>query len=135
MDLTSSGLFLLAERRLAWIDQSQEIRAENIANADTPGYEPVAMIPFSASLDQAAALATVPMHADDIPLAPLPDQLSIGPDGTGEDEAAADGNGAGVETQLGKLANSETMQDFVINIYGAYLGMFRTALDISSGTG
>jgi flagellar basal-body rod protein FlgB len=140
MDLTSSGLFTLAERRLAWIDRSQEIRAENIANADTPGYQPAQMPPFSASLDQAASLAPTaigPMALDagDIPLPPLPDQLSVTEDDAAKTPSTPDGNAVGVENQLGKLADSETMQDLVINIYGAYLGMFRTALDISGTTG
>jgi flagellar basal-body rod protein FlgB len=135
MDLTSSGLFTLADRRLAWIDRGQEIRAENIANADTPGYQPAEMPPFSASLDQATSLAPTTIDAGDIALPPLPDQLSATDDDTGDGDTTPDGNGVGVENQLGKLADSETMQDLVINIYGAYLGMFRTALDISGGTG
>jgi len=131
MDLTSSGLFTLAERRLAWIDRAQEVRAENIANADTPGYQPARMQPFSASLDQAASLTPTATSPGDIPLPPLPDQLPS----AASAPAVAGGDGGALENQLGKLANSETMQNFVVNLYGAYLGMFRTALDISNGTG
>jgi flagellar basal-body rod protein FlgB len=131
MDLTSSGLFTLAERRLAWIDRAQEVRAENIANADTPGYQPAEMPPFSASLDQAAGLAPTATSPGDIPLPPLPDQLPS----ASSAPAVAGADGGTLENQLGKLADSETMQNFVVNLYGAYLGMFRTALDISNGTG
>jgi flagellar basal-body rod protein FlgB len=131
MDLTSSPLFTLAQNRLAWIDRAEEVRAENIANADTPGYETVEMPPFSASLDQAAGLTPTAISPGDIPLPPLPDQLPSGPSAP----AVAGADGGTLDNQLGKLADSETMQNFVVNLYGAYLGMFRTALDISNGTG
>ncbi len=135
MDLTSSGLFTLADRRLAWADHRQEVLAENIANADTPGYQPAEVAPFSASLDQVASLAPTPTSAGDILVPPLPDQLSAAASATADAASVPDGNGVGVEGQLGKLADTESMQNFVINLYGAYLGMFRTALDISGGAG
>ena len=129
MDLTSSPLFTLAQNRLAWIDRAEEVRAENIANADTPGYQQAQMPPFSASLDQAAGLTPTATSPGDIPLPPLPDQLPSGANAA----AVAGADGDTLDNQLGKLANSETMQNFTINLYGAYLGMFRTALDITSG--
>lgn len=135
MDLTSSTLFGLAERRLAWVDQSERVRAENIANADTPGYAREKMPSFSASLDQAASLPSAPPGPGDIPIPPLPDQLSLDQNEPADEAAGPDGNGVGIENELGDLANAETMQNFVINLYGAYLGMFRTALDMSSSTG
>lgn len=133
MDLTSSALFTLIERRLAWTDERQQIIAENIANADTPGYHPADVAPFAASLDRAASLAPVAMNAGDIPLPPLPD-TSANSSGAAPLVASPDGNGVSTETQLGKLADAESMQSFAINLYGAYLGMFRTALDISGGS-
>ena len=38
MDPGKLALFRLAEQRLAWLDRRQEVLAQNIANADTPGY-------------------------------------------------------------------------------------------------
>ena len=40
MDPKRIGLFDLAERRLAWADRRQAVLAQNIANANTPGYKP-----------------------------------------------------------------------------------------------
>ena len=39
MDPKRIGLFDLAERRLAWTDQRRGVLAQNIANANTPGYQ------------------------------------------------------------------------------------------------
>ncbi len=123
MDLTSTGFFSLADRRLAWIDQSQQIRAENIANADTPGYRPLHIQPFSAVLDGAATMSVAETNARDLPGLPLSDQLAA-PSVNG----SASGAGVSVDNQLGKLADAEGMQNLVIRLYSAYLGMFRTAL-------
>ena len=38
MDLSQRAPLALAERRLAWLDARQRVLAQNIANADTPGY-------------------------------------------------------------------------------------------------
>jgi flagellar basal-body rod protein FlgB len=128
MDLTSTGLFSLAERRLAWIDQRQQVLAENIANADTPGYQAVDVAPFSAALDSAASLAPSANSARDLPPLPQVDQLAAAtaPALT----TRPDGNGVSIDAELGKLADTEGMQNLTINLYGAYLGMFRTALGV-----
>jgi flagellar basal-body rod protein FlgB len=128
MDLTSTGLFTLAERRLAWIDQRQQILAENIANADTPGYRVADIAPFSAALDGAAGLAPSANSAHDLPPLLQADQLSAGPQAALV--TSPDGNGVSIDAQLGKLADTESMQNLTINLYGAYLGMFRTALGV-----
>ena len=45
MDITNIGLFQLADKRLAWADQRQQVLAQNVANSDTPGYRAKA-VPF-----------------------------------------------------------------------------------------
>src|SRR5262249_23723863 len=47
MDAKHVGLFDLAERRLAWATRRQSVLAQNIANANTPGYKPHDLRPFS----------------------------------------------------------------------------------------
>lgn len=127
MDVASTDLFNLLDRRLAWIDQRQQVLAQNIANADTPGYQRADIAPFTAALDNAANLLPRTTSASDLPALPASDQLSIQP----EPPAGADS----VDSELGKLADTEGMQALAVNLYGAWLGMFRTALGVSGGTG
>ena len=47
MDATHIDLFDLAEQRLAWADQRQAVLAQNVANANTPGYKPHDLRPFA----------------------------------------------------------------------------------------
>ncbi len=50
MDPTRIGLFDLAEQRLAWTDRRQALLAQNVANADTPGWRSRDLRPFAETL-------------------------------------------------------------------------------------
>jgi flagellar basal-body rod protein FlgB len=119
------GLFRLAEQRLAWVGRRQELLAQNVANANTPGYRPRDLPPFAKALahaDPAAALVrTDPKHItvagttqSDRPLRSR--------------ERSPDGNGVSMEDQLTKVADTSNTQELVANLYRKYQGMFRTAL-------
>ncbi len=45
-------LFSLASQRTAWLGQRQAVVAENVANANTPGYTAKDVAPFADVLDQ-----------------------------------------------------------------------------------
>ena len=40
MDLSKIPLFTMLTERMAWLNKRQAVLAQNIANADTPGYKP-----------------------------------------------------------------------------------------------
>ncbi len=40
MDFGDMPLFDMIKKRLSWLNQRQKVLADNIANADTPGYRP-----------------------------------------------------------------------------------------------
>ena len=129
MDLASIPLLDLAERRLAWASRRETVLAQNVANADTPGWQPRDIAPFSAVLGTAsAALArTDPGHlAGTVD----PDLLA----GTAKPTAREpDGNAVSLDQELTKVADTETTQSLVTAIYKSYLGMFRTALGQPGG--
>lgn len=121
-----SGIPLLdlAERRLGWIDRRQTILAQNIANADTPGYTPKDMQPFATLLAHAAPRMAVtdPRHLSGTP-ASWGLNTSLRPR-----ERAPDGNAVSVETELTKIADTDNAHALVANLYHSYLGLFRTAI-------
>lgn len=127
MDPTRIGLFDLAERRLAWADQRQAVLAQNIANANTPGYKPHDLKSFSATLNSTTTLART-----------QPNHLS-GTTGTGADEVvdrthlqSPDGNAVALDEQLVKVADTQTTHELVTTIYRTYINMFNTALGKNS---
>src|SRR3546814_17332249 len=60
MDLASLLLFSMLRGRLGYLTQRQKIIAENVANADTPGYRPHDLKPFS--LEAQVTAATIGAH-------------------------------------------------------------------------
>jgi flagellar basal-body rod protein FlgB len=125
MDVTGIGLFALADKRLAWLDRRQEVLAHNVANADTPGWRPRDLGPFAATLSATAGVAPVQTRPNHLPgtQAATPREVVERPS-----ERAPDGNAVSMQEQLMKVANTESSQELVTNLYTKYLGFFRLAL-------
>jgi flagellar basal-body rod protein FlgB len=117
------GIFALAERKLSWLDARQKQLSQNIANADTPGYKPHDVQPFSSVINQfdIAPTRTSPMHLVSFSQ-PAPGTVrTVG-------EAAPDGNAVSLEKEMTKVAEDDTSQQLVNNLWKSYMGMFMTAL-------
>lgn len=133
MDPTRIHLFDLAERRLAWADRRQAVLAQNIANADTPGWRPGDVAPFKAVLAGAAGTSlarTEPGHLPGTFAADLLAGTAARPTGR-----EPDGNAVSLDQELTKVADTDTTQSLVTAIYKTYLGLFRTALGQGGGSG
>ena len=118
-----ADLFALAEQRLEWIDQRQRVVAQNIANADTPNFQPRDLTPFDQLMrnQPVAPAQTNALHmAGRVELASLKQEAPA--------ERSPDGNGVGIEGQLTKVAQDETNAALVGNLWKTYMGMYMTAL-------
>ncbi len=124
MDLTSMDLFSLAEQRLDWVSRRQELLAQNVANANTPGYEARDLKPFESLLQSkvVSLAATSPLHLAATSDPAEQDRAEI------VTERAPDGNAVSLDTELTKLADTDGMHELATNLYTKYLGMFRLAL-------
>ena len=125
MDPNRIALFALADRRLAWADRRQQLLAQNIANADTPGWRARDLKSFADTLSgKTLAMAPVATEAGH-----LPATASARLDTTRtSNDRAPDGNSVQLDDQLSRVADTETTQALVTGLYTKYLGMFRTAL-------
>ncbi len=119
-----SDIFQLAERRLAWLSQRQDVLAQNVANANTPGYQAKDVTPFAALIDQHTRVSmarSVASHlGSDDPTAALQTPPSR--------ERSPDGNAVALETELSKVADTASSQELVSNLYRKYNSLFRIAL-------
>ena len=123
-DFAQVPLFALADRRFAWIDQRQQVLAQNLANADTPGWRARDLKPFQALLaaPPVALAATDPAH--------LPGTA----DPAADDAAAAiaerapDGNGVALDQEMTKVADTDMAHAVTTGLVTVWLGMFRTAI-------
>jgi flagellar basal-body rod protein FlgB len=131
MDPQQIGLFELAARRLDWTTRQQAALAQNVANANTPGFQPREMIAFADTLSQVAA--TTPVRTNPLHLVgTLSEQENLL--APREQVRSIDGNGVTLDQQLAKVADAQTMQTMVTTIYKKYLGWFSLALGKASGS-
>jgi flagellar basal-body rod protein FlgB len=123
MDNSQTDIFDLAAQRLAWVDRRQAMLAQNVANADTPGYQAKDVTPFAQLLARATPA-----------LARTNAQHMAGPDSGGADpalrprERAPDGNAVSIEQELTKIADTQGTQALTANLVQTYTKMFQTAL-------
>jgi flagellar basal-body rod protein FlgB len=125
MDAGQTDLLGLAANRLNWLDDRQKVLARNIANSDTPNFTPRDEMSFDKTLAAQggglAILQTDSMHLSGTvstgnTVAMKPRQRSI------------DGNAVALDEQLTKVADTDTQQRLVTNLYSKYMGMFATAI-------
>lgn len=129
MDPGRLSLFRLAEQRLSWLDQRQKVLAQNVANADTPGFAPRDLVPFARHLDrvggagsgvaQARTSAGHMQGSGAVPGARIDRAVR---------ETTMDGNRVALDEQLMKVSDTEIHQGLTSSLYRKYLGLFRTAL-------
>lgn len=126
MDPGRIALFRLAEQRLTWLDRRQEVLAQNIAHADTPGYAAKDIPPFARVLARTGTVE--PLRTDHRHLTgtqgPAPQPRPV----RHAAERTPAGNAVQIEHELVKVSDTETHHALVLGIYRKYLALFRIAL-------
>ncbi len=119
--LFDSRLLSLANARMRYSEHRTAVLAQDIANADTPGY--VARdLPSFASILQS------------MPLAPASAGSSLPAANAGAHAhrvagpTTPDGNAVNVEQTLARLASTDSAQRLASQLYSKYLGFYRTAI-------
>lgn len=116
----------LAERRLHWLDRRQGVLAQNIANADTPGFRPSDLTPFQRELAGQRRLAlarTDPGHGVGSRAAALNaarDRLVA--------EVTPDGNAVSLDREALRVAETDTAHQLAMSVHRSFIGMFRATL-------
>jgi flagellar basal-body rod protein FlgB len=133
---TKLALFGAFETQLRHLSQRQKTVAENIANADTPGYQArdVAASPFAKMLNQrSSGSQTVSMPHIDMPEA----FAKLGSRTVAHNSSVVDknvqetkpsGNTVSLEEQLAKQADVQMDYAMITNLYRKQMGLIRTAL-------
>ena len=126
------GLLDLAQRRMEWLGARQGVLAQNVANADTPGWAVRDVKPFA---DVLCARMQAPLNgvpAGNLGLTnPLHLQGTLTSDQAASllrGEKAPDGNQISIDQQMERIAETDSQHEAVTAIYMKYLSMFRVAL-------
>ncbi len=136
---TKTALFQMLSARMDWLGQRQGVLSQNIANADTPRYQPKDL----READFARLLGTLGgrpsrlgmAQTDQAHLAGMP-VAKLGLDGEAQRptyEVAPDGNAVILEEQMAKASETALDYQLMSNLYRKQVGMVRMALGGNGG--
>ncbi len=115
--------------RLAWLDDRQRVVAQNVANADTPGYAARDLktpTDFAAALKAGGGLQVTRTNA--MHIAPANANVArFSSQSAPDSETTLDGNSVVVEEQMLKMAESRMAYDAAISLYQKSMTMLRMA--------
>jgi len=133
MELGDIPLFAMLKSRLGYLSDRQRVIAENVANANTPGYQARDLKPFEfAAQVQAAAAGSPPAGTLAVsepghmqPKRPL---SAVRTNKAPDTERTLDGNGVVLEDEMVKLTDARMDYDAAIGFYQQSLGMLKMAM-------
>ena len=130
MMLDDIPLFSMLRGRLGYLSERQRVIAENVANADTPGYAPHDLKPFTLATPALAAQAVAPVMTSPMHMAGINTGRRAGAYKTqtlADSETTLDGNSVVLEEEMMKLNQSRMDYDAAISFYQKSLGLLRLA--------
>jgi flagellar basal-body rod protein FlgB len=128
MPISDIPIFSMLRTRMQWHQERQKVLAENVANADTPQFQPRDLKPLDfGSQVRAAGRVTVastnPAHITGSNAAGAfaterPSKYDVRPAG----------NAVNLEDEMMKVAANQMDYQAAISLYSRSMGLFRTAL-------
>ncbi len=130
MNLNKLPIFALVAQRMAWLTKRQEILAQNIANADTPGYRPRDLTANSfrellqAKLPSLGVKLTQQGH-----ITPMRSAGAFRADvAKGSFETTPSGNAVILEEQMIKVSETQNAYRLATNLYRKHVSMIKAAI-------
>ncbi|MBM3555182.1 MAG: flagellar basal body rod protein FlgB [Alphaproteobacteria bacterium] len=130
MDLSKIPLFNLINKRMSYLGERQKVLAENLANSDTPQYEPKDLKAFDfrsflkGATSNIALMSTSGKH--------------LSPNTSGSNferekvkkpfETTPSKNKVVIEEQVAKMAETNSDYQMTANLYAKHVAMIKTAL-------
>jgi flagellar basal-body rod protein FlgB len=133
MDMADIPLLAMLRSRLNYLSQRQQVIAQNVANADTPGYAPQDLKAFSFQArvqaatptgDPSAMAVTEPGHMTPAHASPSGFQAVTARDS----ETTLDGNSVVLEDQMLKMGQARQDYDNAITFYQKSLQLIQLAI-------
>lgn len=131
MNLDSIPLLGLLKGKLSYVNQRQKVLAENVANADTPGYSPRDVKGFSfasamtnLSAGQGGLTRTHAMHLQGDVSHQTAWKAKVSPDS----ETRLDGNQVVLEEEMMKMTESRLDFETAVGLYQQSMGLIRLAV-------
>jgi flagellar basal-body rod protein FlgB len=128
MSISNIPLFSMLRTRMQWHQERQRVLAENVANADTPRFQPRDLAPPALDRNRPAnaTVALVRTNAAHIASASGATQFQF--QRSGGFESRPSGNAVSLEDEMMKVANNQMDYQAATSLYSRGLGLFRTAV-------
>lgn len=135
MDLKSISLFSSLSQKMNWLTERQKVLAQNIANANTPGYVPrdLKKISFKAQLDQTNSSTSLSMLVTDSRHltgsgSTSGNNLNVEVQDAKFSMDSPDGNAVKLEDELIKMSDTQMQFGMATSLYRKHVSMLKTAL-------
>jgi flagellar basal-body rod protein FlgB len=115
----------LAELRLRWLERRQTVLAQNVANADTPGYVARDVSPFGATLASSQVLAmTDPRHVRGV--GAVGDARALRE--RRSQDIAPNGNTVSLDEQAIRIADTDQAHALAMTLHRRWISLVRSTL-------
>lgn len=138
MDLKNISLFKTLGQKMNWLNERQKVLAQNVANANTPGYvsQDLKKVSFQTHLNNSSQTdgnssatvmkATRPGHLNGF--GGISSSFEIKQEQSEFLETTPDGNTVDLERELSKMAEVQMEYTLATNLYKKHVGMLKSAL-------
>ena len=128
MTISNIPLFSMLRTRMQWHQERQRLLAENVANADTPQFQPRDLAPprFDRTRPANANLAMTRTSSGHLAGATGTTQFQL--QRNNGFEARPSGNAVSLEDEMMKVANNQMDFQAASSLYSRGLGLLRTAI-------
>jgi len=128
MGLDDIPLLAMLKSKMSYVNAREQVVAQNVANADTPGYTPQDLKPFSfAAMTEAAGAGLIVDQPGQMALSKSTKTGALKPVDTPDTEARIDGNQVVLEDQMNKLIQSRIDYETAVDFYQQSMSMITTA--------
>jgi len=137
MDLTGLPIFELLHKKMTWLTKRQQVVSENLANADTPGYQTkiIKEPDFSHYLggvrETLGVATTSEKHFDG--RSGIMGTTTASPTQSGGGQVSPDGNSVNLTEEAMKIADTQMQYNMATNLYKKHVQMLRMALGRGGG--
>ncbi len=130
MNLPDVPLFSMLRERMTWLNQRQDVLAQNVANADTPAYvaRDLRELDFEQALKNETTGGQLAV-TNSRHIAIGPQQMGKFEDyETPDQESNPDGNAVSLEAEMIKVSDTQAQFQAAANLYSKTMTMMKTAI-------
>jgi len=129
MAVTELPLFSMLKTRMRWLETRQRLLAENVANAETPGYRgrDLKAPDFTRQLQAQTAVQMISTNPGHVAGVKQGDQ-SFQSDRSQSFEVSPRGNSVSLEEEMMRIAQNQIDHQTAASLYSRSLGLIKTAI-------